>query len=41
MLVSLDTGEYDAEASLSELAELARSAGAEVAAQTMQKGEPP
>ncbi|MDD6175249.1 MAG: GTPase HflX [Firmicutes bacterium] len=41
MLVSLDTGEYDAEASLQELAELARSAGAEVAAQTMQKRPAP
>lgn len=41
MLVALDTGEYDAEASLAELAELAKSAGAEVVAQTMQKRPSP
>lgn len=41
MLVSVDTGEYDAEASLAELAELARSAGAEVVAQTTQKRPSP
>lgn len=37
ILVGIDTGEYDAESSLDELAELARTAGAEVAARMIQK----
>ena len=41
MLVSLDTGEPDAEASQDELRELARTAGAEVIAVTTQKRPTP
>lgn len=41
LLVSLDTGEYDAEASLSELEELTESAGAEPAFTLMQKRPAP
>ncbi len=41
LLVALDTGEYDAEASLVELAELTRSAGAEPAAYLTQKRPAP
>lgn len=37
ILVGIDTGEYDAQNSLDELAELARTAGAEVAARMIQK----
>ena len=37
LLVSLDTGEYDAQASLLELGELTRTAGAEPAFTLMQK----
>ncbi len=39
MLVAVDTGEYDVEESLDELAELARSAGAEVTARVTQRRE--
>ena len=41
LLVSLDTGEYDAEASLSELCELTESAGAGPAFTLMQKRPAP
>lgn len=41
LLVSLDTGEYDAEASLAELAELTDSAGADPSFQLMQKRPAP
>lgn len=41
LLVALDTGEYDAEASLAELGELAESAGAEPAFTLMQKRPAP
>lgn len=41
LLLSLDTGEYDAEASLAELAELTESAGAEPAFQLSQKRPAP
>ena len=41
LLVSLDTGEYDAQASLDELFELAHSAGAETVASMMQKRDKP
>ena len=41
MLVSLDTGEPDAEASLAELRELAKTAGADVVAVTVQKRPAP
>ena len=41
VLVGVDTGDFDAEASLAELEELARTAGAEVAAQMLQKREKP
>lgn len=41
LLVSLDTGEYDAEASLAELGELARTAGADPAFTLMQKRPAP
>lgn len=41
VLVGLDTGEFDAEASLDELAELARTAGAEVLGRLVQKREAP
>lgn len=37
ILVAVDTGEYDAETSLLELEELARTAGVEVAATSIQK----
>ena len=37
ILCAVDTGEYNAEASMNELAELARTAGAEVAARVVQK----
>ena len=37
LLVSLDTGEYDVETSLAELAELAETAGAEVLGTLTQK----
>ena len=40
-LVSLDTGEFDAQASLEELYELVRSAGAEPVASAMQKRPAP
>jgi len=39
LLVCVDTGEYDADASLDELEELARTAGAEVVAKVSQKRE--
>ena len=41
VLVSIDTGEFDAEGSLDELEELARTAGAETAARLIQKRESP
>lgn len=41
LLVSVDTGEFDAEVSLNELAELADTAGAEVKARILQKREMP
>lgn len=41
LLVSLDTGEYDVETSLAELAELAETAGAEVLGTLTQKRESP
>ena len=41
LLVSLDTGEYDAEASLAELEELARTAGAETVLTLTQKRPAP
>ncbi len=41
VLVGVDTGDFDAEASLAELEELAHTAGAEVAAQMLQKREKP
>lgn len=41
LLVSVDTGEFDAQASLDELEELARTAGAEVLARVVQKRESP
>ena len=41
LLVSLDTGEYDAEESLRELWELAKSGGAEPIATMMQKRPSP
>ncbi|MCL2512310.1 MAG: GTPase HflX [Oscillospiraceae bacterium] len=41
VLVTLDTGDFDAEASLAELEELARTAGAEVYAKVTQKREKP
>ncbi len=40
-LVGIDTGEYDAELSLSELAELAQTAGAEVVGSMLQRRESP
>lgn len=40
-LVGIDTGEYDAELSLSELAELAQTAGAEVCGNMLQRRESP
>ncbi len=41
VLISVDTGEFDAESSLSELSELAKTAGAEVICEIMQKREAP
>ncbi len=41
VLVGLNTGDYDAEASLAELEELARTAGADVAAKVLQSREKP
>ncbi len=41
LLVSVDTGDFDAEASLAELYELARSAGADPVAEVTQKRESP
>lgn len=41
LLVSLDTGEFDAEASINELAELAKTAGAEVAGKMIQSRDTP
>lgn len=41
LLAALDTGEYDAETSLDELEELARSAGAEVVGRMLQKRDAP
>lgn len=41
LLVSLDTGEFDAQASLDELAELAKTAGAEVVGQILQSRDNP
>ena len=41
LLVSLDTGEYDVETSLAELAELAETAGADVLGTLTQKRESP
>lgn len=41
LLIALDTGEYDAEASLNELAELADTAGANTVATMVQKREAP
>ena len=41
VLVGVDTGDFDAEASMAELEELAHTAGAEVVAQILQKREKP
>lgn len=41
LLISVDTGEFDAESSIAELALLAESAGAEVAGEILQKRESP
>ncbi|MCD7797621.1 MAG: GTPase HflX [Clostridiales bacterium] len=41
LLIGVDTGEYDAEASMDELAELAKTAGAFVQARIMQKRDAP
>ena len=41
MLISVDTGDFDAEVSIDELEELARTAGAEVVAKVIQKKERP
>lgn len=41
LLISVDTGEFDAESSIAELALLAESAGAEVVGEIMQKREAP
>ena len=41
LLISVDTGEFDAEASIDELEELARTAGAEVIGKVIQKKEAP
>lgn len=41
MLISVDTGDFDAEVSIDELEELARTAGAEVIAKVIQKKERP
>ena len=39
LLVSVDTGEFDAEVSINELEELAHTAGAEVVGKVIQKKE--
>ena len=41
LLVSVDTGEFDAEVSIDELEELAHTAGAEVVGKVIQKKKPP
>lgn len=41
VLISVDTGDFDAQASMLELAELAKTAGAEVLAEVIQKRESP
>ena len=41
LLVSVDTGEFDAEVSIDELEELAHTAGAEVLGKLIQKGKDP
>lgn len=41
LLIAVDTGEYDADVSMQELCELAKTAGAEVLAQMIQKREAP
>lgn len=41
LLISVDTGEFDAEVSINELAELADTAGAEVAGMMVQKRDSP
>ena len=41
LLISVDTGEFDAESSIAELALLAESAGAEVVGEILQKREAP
>lgn len=41
ILISIDTGDYDAEASLEELKELMRSAGGETIATVSQKRDKP
>ena len=41
ILAAVDTGEYDADSSLDELEELARTAGAEVIGRLVQKRESP
>ena len=41
VLISVDTGDFDAEASMRELAELAKTAGADVIAEIIQKRESP
>ena len=41
VLVGVDTGDYDAEYSIDELEELARTAGAQVLAKVIQKREKP
>ena len=41
LLVSVDTGEFDAEVSINELEELAHTAGAEVVGKVIQKKEAP
>lgn len=41
VLISVDTGDFDAEASMRELAELAKTAGADVIAEVIQKKESP
>ncbi|MGN1103139.1 MAG: GTPase HflX, partial [Huintestinicola sp.] len=41
VIITVDTGEFDAELSLKELEELAHTAGAEVAAQVIQKRPTP
>ena len=41
LLIEVDTGEYDAQVALSELTELAQTAGAEVVGTVVQKREAP